>query len=128
MEMELLGVASTVLTTQPFVSQARAMARNEGGRGLRLGYHRPPDSDADLPRTPGTGRHCGAASDAAFVGPVREPLRIVEPLLDKPINWDKKFCGRVDSEEDSFKSVGAQQVSRFIFTENNFGDGAPFRL
>ena len=42
------------------------------------------------------------------------------------MNWDKKFCGRVDSEEDSFKSVGAQQVSRFIFTENNFGDGAPF--
>ena len=30
MEMELLGVASTVLTTQPFVSQARAMARMRG--------------------------------------------------------------------------------------------------
>jgi hypothetical protein len=30
MEMELLGVASTVLTTRPFVSQARAMARIRG--------------------------------------------------------------------------------------------------
>ena len=30
MEMELLGVASTVLTTRPFVSQARAMARLRG--------------------------------------------------------------------------------------------------
>ena len=30
MEMELLGVASTVLTTKPFVSQARAMARMRG--------------------------------------------------------------------------------------------------
>ena len=30
MEMELLGVASTVLTTKPFVSQARAMARIRG--------------------------------------------------------------------------------------------------
>ncbi len=30
MEMELLGVASTVLTTKPFVSQARAMARLRG--------------------------------------------------------------------------------------------------
>jgi hypothetical protein len=30
MEMELLGVASTVLTTSPFVSQARAMARIRG--------------------------------------------------------------------------------------------------
>ena len=30
MEMELLGVASTVLTTRPFVSQARAMARIQG--------------------------------------------------------------------------------------------------
>ena len=30
MEMELLGVASTVLTTTPFVSQARAMARMRG--------------------------------------------------------------------------------------------------
>ena len=30
MEMELLGVASTVLTTRPFVTQARAMARLRG--------------------------------------------------------------------------------------------------
>ena len=30
MEIELLGVASTVLTTKPFVSQARAMARMRG--------------------------------------------------------------------------------------------------
>ena len=30
MEMELLGIASTVLTTKPFVSQARAMARLRG--------------------------------------------------------------------------------------------------
>ena len=30
MEMELQGVASTVLTTNPFVSQARAMARIRG--------------------------------------------------------------------------------------------------
>ncbi len=30
MEMELLGVASTVLTTRLFVSQARAMARIRG--------------------------------------------------------------------------------------------------
>ena len=30
MEMELLGVSSTVLTTRPFVSQARAMARIRG--------------------------------------------------------------------------------------------------
>ena len=30
MEVELLGVASTVLTTKPFVSQARAMARMRG--------------------------------------------------------------------------------------------------
>ena len=30
MEMELLGVASTVLTTRPFVSQGRAMARLRG--------------------------------------------------------------------------------------------------
>ena len=30
MEMELLGVASTALTTKPFVSQARAMARMRG--------------------------------------------------------------------------------------------------
>ena len=30
MEMEQLGVASTVLTTKPFVSQARAMARLRG--------------------------------------------------------------------------------------------------
>jgi hypothetical protein len=28
--MELLGVASTVLTTRPFLSQARAMARIRG--------------------------------------------------------------------------------------------------
>lgn len=30
METELLGVASTVLTTRPFVSQARAMSRMRG--------------------------------------------------------------------------------------------------
>ena len=30
MEMELLGVASTVLTTKPFVTQARAMAKLRG--------------------------------------------------------------------------------------------------
>jgi len=30
MEMELLGVPSTVLTTEPFVSQAYAMARMKG--------------------------------------------------------------------------------------------------
>ena len=30
MEMELLGVSSTVLTTRPFVTQARAMARLRG--------------------------------------------------------------------------------------------------
>ena len=30
MEMELLGVPSTVLTTRPFVSQARAMAKLRG--------------------------------------------------------------------------------------------------
>ncbi len=36
MEMELLGVASTVLTTKPFVSQARAMARIRGDAGYGL--------------------------------------------------------------------------------------------
>ena len=36
MEMELLGVASTVLTTKPFVSQARAMARMRGGADYGL--------------------------------------------------------------------------------------------
>ena len=36
MEMELLGVASTVLTTKPFVSQARAMARLRGDADYRL--------------------------------------------------------------------------------------------
>ena len=36
MEMELLGVASTVLTTRPFVSQARAMARMRGDANYGL--------------------------------------------------------------------------------------------
>ena len=36
MEMELLGVASTVLTTRPFVSQARAMARMRGDEDYGL--------------------------------------------------------------------------------------------
>ncbi len=31
METELLGVPSVVLTTRPFVSQARAMSRMRGG-------------------------------------------------------------------------------------------------
>lgn len=36
MESELLGAASTVLTTTPFVSQARAMARMRGDANYGL--------------------------------------------------------------------------------------------
>ena len=36
MEMELLGVPSTVLCTEPFVSQARAMSRMKGNPGYGL--------------------------------------------------------------------------------------------
>ena len=42
MEAELLGAASTVLTTKPFVSQAKAIARMRGdanyGLAFALGY------------------------------------------------------------------------------------------
>ena len=36
METELLGVPSVVLTTRPFVSQARAMSRMRGNRDYGL--------------------------------------------------------------------------------------------
>ena len=36
MEMELRGIPSTVLTTEPFVSQAHAMARMKGDPGYGL--------------------------------------------------------------------------------------------
>jgi hypothetical protein len=36
MEMELLGVPSTVVTTSPFVNQARAMSRMRGDPGYCL--------------------------------------------------------------------------------------------
>ncbi len=36
METELLGVPSVVLTTRPFVSQARAMSRMRGNTGYGL--------------------------------------------------------------------------------------------
>jgi len=36
MEIELLGVPSTVVTTRPFVNQARAMSRMRGDAGYGL--------------------------------------------------------------------------------------------
>ena len=70
METELLGVPSVVLTTKPFVSQARAMSRMRGTPDYGLAIVDHPivtlDKDGLLERGPDG----GAASDSTLSGPV----------------------------------------------------------
>ena len=62
---KLLGVASTVLTTRPFVSQARAMARLRGDADYGLAVIDHPDSHPDAGGADGAGRRRRATGDAA---------------------------------------------------------------